>query len=406
MPSGSESNGSAAGKGKPALGANRQTSSGDLVPAEDVERYALGKSRRQAFRDVKVLSAPFRNRENGAEPRDRGGFGPQGARLGILSTPRLTRPSIQSMPKPPLPSPGATSESIVTMLAARSQLERDLRRRFEAMQPHSGHPHLPTYLETFETADKFYIVVECVHGGDLLGYLERRGGKLPEAEARGIVGILLSTLEYLHANGIVHRDLKPANILLADADDPESLVIVDFAGSFVGHEAGDDAVEGDSIFVPAGSGMDSARVRQLMKTVVGTPFYLAPEIVDGKEYDPRVDVWSLGCIAYQLLYGRTPFQDATDFHDLFLRIHRGEFTFPPVTPPPSDLATDFIRFLLDPDPSARPTAERAARHPWLADPEPPGRARLMSGVEVYLSPSGTLSLSGGDAGVPRRGPGR
>jgi serine/threonine protein kinase len=93
---------------------------------------------------------------------------------------------------------------------------------------------------------------------------------------------------------------------------------------------------------------------------------------------------------FQLLYGRTPFQDATSYPDLFDRICKADFKFLPVDPRPSALAEDFLRQVLTVDPTKRPTAEQALQHPWLVS-EPQGlaaRGRVRISVQQTLSGSG------------------
>ncbi|KAI9022415.1 kinase-like domain-containing protein [Hyaloraphidium curvatum] len=153
-------------------------------------------------------------------------------------------------------------------LASRQAMERTIRRRFEVMRGHNGHPHLPEYQEMFETADKFYIVVSYAPGGDLTHLLERHGGRLPEPLARRLVRTLLQTLAYLHRHGIVHRDLKSSNVLLRDPEDVGSAVVVDFAGSFVGPADDGPATAGSG---SSSEGSSVGRPGTLMRTVTGTP---------------------------------------------------------------------------------------------------------------------------------------
>ncbi|KAI9022699.1 kinase-like domain-containing protein [Hyaloraphidium curvatum] len=101
-----------------------------------------------------------------------------------------------------------------------------------------------------------------------------------------------------------------------------------------------------------------------MKTLAGTPFYLPPELVTGLPYTPKVDLWALGCMLYDLLFGRAPFADAGTFPELFSRICKADFTFPPGSGV-SEQAKAFIRRLLDPDQATRPGADEALRVPWI-----------------------------------------
>ncbi|KAI9011786.1 kinase-like domain-containing protein, partial [Hyaloraphidium curvatum] len=228
-------------------------------------------------------------------------------------------------------------------------------KRALALLTHCGHPHLPEIHEVFETESKFYVVGEYCAGGDLARYLASRGGMLPEPEAAGIVATLIRALSYLHAHGIVHRDLKPANVLLRREDDVASICVADFGEAFVG-----EALIGPGDPLAAGSSASLADSQ--MKTMAGTPFYLAPEIAHGNSYTSKVDLWSLGCIAYELLAGRSPFSDSRSMAELFSRIESARYS-PPAGASPAALA--FLARLLDPDPARRPDAGEALGDPWI-----------------------------------------
>lgn len=106
-----------------------------------------------------------------------------------------------------------------------------------------------------------------------------------------------------------------------------------------------------------------------MTTIAGTPFFLAPELVTSahnRSYTNKIDVWSLGVITHQLLLGTTPFQDSTSFTELYKRIVRADFQIPS-SAPISNLARDFIRTLLEPNPDKRPSAAQVLQHPWILE---------------------------------------
>lgn len=221
-----------------------------------------------------------------------------------------------------------------------------------ALRKAGRHENLAQLLDAFETSSKFYLVLSYSSGGDLLKRIER-GGPFTERSAATVILTILNALHYLHAHGIVHRDVKPANLLMRDSSENAALVLVDFGSSFSGSSKNHADVDG----------------KDAMKTIAGTPFYLAPEIVKGQVYNEKVDIWSVGCIAYQLLCGATPFQNATGFQDLYNRIRHADFKFSPKLPI-SDLAKSFITSLLVADPDQRPTALQAMAHPWFQENVP------------------------------------
>ncbi|KAI9006765.1 aurora-2, an oncogenic serine threonine kinase, partial [Hyaloraphidium curvatum] len=217
-------------------------------------------------------------------------------------------------------------------------------REVTALRTAGRHENLCGLLDAFETSTKYYLVLEYCSGGDLFNRLAS-GGVFTEAHAATSVATILNALHFLHSHGVVHRDLKPANLLMRDSSLNAALVLVDFGSSFVG------------------TGVQASGGKDAMQTLAGTPYYLAPEIVRGKRYSSKCDLWSTGCIAYELLAGCTPFHYASSIQDLYKRIRRADFSFPPECG--SDLARDFVCRLLDPDPRARPTALEALGHPWI-----------------------------------------
>ena len=141
------------------------------------------------------------------------------------------------------------------------------------------HPNIIYIKEYFVQSGKFYIVMSCLRGGELLDALLDLGN-YTEEDAKCIAKQLLDALSYMHLNNVTHRDLKLENLLLARPNDISSVVIADF-----------------------GPARNSINARQVFSTQCGTPSYVAPEILLGKPYTPAVDVWSIGVILYTLLIG-------------------------------------------------------------------------------------------------------
>ena len=90
------------------------------------------------------------------------------------------------------------------------------------------HPHIIRLLDVFENTDHIYIVMECLTGGDLFTYLEKRRFTVPESRAKELAHQVATALYYMHQFGIAHRDLKPENILMENLTDTAELKIVDF----------------------------------------------------------------------------------------------------------------------------------------------------------------------------------
>ncbi|KAI9002205.1 kinase-like domain-containing protein [Hyaloraphidium curvatum] len=271
--------------------------------------------------------------------------------------------------------PGVCAIKSVETPAGDADADEVVRRMRAVFAIRPEHPGVVRLLDFFRTRSKAYFVHEYCAGGDLAAYLARSAGPVGEEEARDITFAILSALCWLHAHGIVHRDLKPANVLLRDAARPaDTLCLADFGSAF-------------SPFLPSFS-PDLC--------LAGTPFYLPPEIIRGLPYGPGVDMWSLGCIVYELLFGRHPFQVVGSFRELYQRIGRADYEIP-VDRPVSPDAASFIRALLAADPEARMSAEEATAHPWMAGAAGTRAAEGEEGYAVVLNELGELVLADLDA---------
>lgn len=188
-----------------------------------------------------------------------------------------------------------------------------------------------------------YLVMEYLPGGDLYSLLNNIGS-LDETAARIYTAQIVKALEYLHSHGIVHRDLKPDNILINISG---KLKLTDFGLSLYG--AYDRAIPDDS------------------KTIVGTPDYLAPEIILSSKHSFTADYWSLGCVIYEFLTGAPPFHMETEM-ETFAQILTGRFDIDPLEDM-SDEVIDLIKHLLQVDPEKRlgfNGIKEIMDHPWFA----------------------------------------
>ncbi|MCQ8770414.1 serine/threonine-protein kinase [Streptomyces telluris] len=155
------------------------------------------------------------------------------------------------------------------------------------------HPHIVPVFEAGEADGLLYIAMRYVAGQDLRVLLDREGPLPPDAVCR-IAGQVASALDAAHANDLVHRDVKPGNILVAegtDADHPEHVYLTDFG-----------------LTKKSLSLTGYTRVGQF----VGTLDYVAPEQIAGKPVDGRCDVYSLGCVVFEMLTGAPPFRREDD----------------------------------------------------------------------------------------------
>ncbi|KAI9021863.1 kinase-like domain-containing protein [Hyaloraphidium curvatum] len=269
----------------------------------------------------------------------------------------------------PLPGGGALHESYSTRLRKWEEDVKALRAAADVLAS-MDHAHILNVFDVFETERKVYVVSELAQGvgDDLLSYLKSVGGRLDENAIRQIMAGVLSGLSYLHFRGIAHRDIKPHNILLRDFADPTSVCLADFTGAHIS----DPEKECES---------------RNMKTIIGTPFYMAPEQVSGAPYTDKVDAYAAGIVAYQLAFGRNPFEPSSSFEELYGKIREGRWTFPEGEG--SSLLRDFILKLMCADPSQRLSARDALAHPFLTCA--PDVDKDMSGtLVVYEESSGEL----------------
>ncbi|XP_008056881.1 serine/threonine-protein kinase Chk2 isoform X2 [Carlito syrichta] len=201
-------------------------------------------------------------------------------------------------------------------------------------------------IKNFFDAEDYYIVLELMEGGELFDKVV--GNKrLKEATCKLYFYQMLLAVQYLHENGIIHRDLKPENVLLSSQEEDCLIKITDFGHSKILGET------------------------SLMRTLCGTPTYLAPEVlasIGTSGYNRAVDCWSLGVILFICLSGYPPFSEHKTQVSLKDQITSGKYNFiPEVWAEVSEKALDLVKKLLVVDPKARFTTEEALRHPWLQD---------------------------------------
>eukprot|EP00013_Stygamoeba_regulata_P026867 CAMPEP_0177655894 /NCGR_PEP_ID=MMETSP0447-20121125/15240_1 /TAXON_ID=0 /ORGANISM="Stygamoeba regulata, Strain BSH-02190019" /LENGTH=296 /DNA_ID=CAMNT_0019159903 /DNA_START=29 /DNA_END=919 /DNA_ORIENTATION=+ len=202
------------------------------------------------------------------------------------------------------------------------------------------HPNIISLEDIFESNEMLYIVTELVTGGELFDKIVEKGS-YTEKEAAILVAKMISAIDYLHSNNIVHRDLKPENLLLKSPEDDSEVKLADFGLSKI------------------------VGTQVMMQTACGTPGYVAPEVLSATGYDKEVDLWSIGVITYILLCGFPPFYNDS-LPDLFEQIMKAEYDFPEeYWSEVSEDAKDFIRRLLQVDPTARMTTKEASAHSWL-----------------------------------------
>lgn len=163
---------------------------------------------------------------------------------------------------------------------------REFKERFFTEAEAAGtlsHPNIVTVYDVGEEHDMAFIAMELLHGEDIASLL-RSKGTFPVGEALSIISLVAGALDYAHSRGVVHRDIKPGNIMYGEDG---NVKVTDFGIAKIMESSDSGTRTGD---------------------VFGTPSYMSPEQVSGKNVGSGSDIFSLGCVMYELLSGEKPFQ--------------------------------------------------------------------------------------------------
>ena len=204
------------------------------------------------------------------------------------------------------------------------------------------HPNIIKLYDVYENEKYIYIIMEYCLGGDLFSYIEKRNFKLSEERAAEIIHKLCTAVYFLHQYGIVHRDLKPENILMMDKTDNADIRLVDFGlGKMLG--------PGEKCNDP-----------------FGTFSYVAPEVLEEKEYDFKVDLFAIGIITYLLVAGFLPFDDENSEKEISRQTVYEPTPFPKkIWNNISPEAKMFVDNLLNKDPDKRMNLGEVLQHKWF-----------------------------------------
>ncbi|KAF3780602.1 Phosphoenolpyruvate carboxylase kinase 1 [Nymphaea thermarum] len=191
-----------------------------------------------------------------------------------------------------------------------------------------AHPNVVQIHGVYEDDASLHLVMELCSSPDLFQRVSK--GPLSEPEAAAVMAPLMEAIAHCHRRGVAHRDIKPENVLF---DERDRLKLADFGSADCFHDG------------------------KVLKEVYGTAYYVAPEVLWGREYNEKVDVWSAGVILYVLISGIPPFYGETT-GEIFESVLRANLRFPSrIFHSVSPAAKDLIRKMLCKEVSRRFSAE-------------------------------------------------
>jgi len=202
------------------------------------------------------------------------------------------------------------------------------------------HPHIVPMLDFQWDANYIYILLEMCKGGDLSQFIKSRR-TVSEQQAKRFVQQIASALKHLHSLGIAHMDLKPQNILLTSSSSRSSVLkMADFGFA------------------------QYMRVGEEARSLRGSPLYMAPEILKNRKYDSRVDLWSVGVILHEVIFGYAPFVSSS-MVELEQKIKSDSPIQIPQHIKVSESCRDLLRSLLRRNPDERISFDSFFAHPFI-----------------------------------------
>jgi len=215
------------------------------------------------------------------------------------------------------------SDPHVAKYAVKSILKENIKKDVKLLEEELAiltevdHPNIIKFHETYIDYRYVHIVMELSEGGELFEKIVEMH-RFSESQAASLMKKILSSVKHLHEHGICHRDLKPENFLFSDRSEDAEIKLIDFGLS---KRFGPNALATHDPL------LGSVCMEDKMHTIVGTPYYVAPEVLMGS-YDFECDVWSLGVILFIMLCGYPPFEGDNN-KEIFKRVLQQKLEFDP-----------------------------------------------------------------------------
>eukprot|EP01105_Mastigella_eilhardi_P027434 TRINITY_DN845_c3_g1_i1.p1 TRINITY_DN845_c3_g1~~TRINITY_DN845_c3_g1_i1.p1 ORF type:complete len:442 (+),score=103.58 TRINITY_DN845_c3_g1_i1:56-1327(+) len=202
------------------------------------------------------------------------------------------------------------------------------------------HPNIVEFIDAYMQEQSLWVVMEYMQGGCLTEVLDQfEHVRLDTNQIAYVLQCVLRALDYLHGLHRIHRDIKSDNILLS--------------------------LDGAVKLADFGYAVQLTQQKQKRNTIVGTPYWMAPEVIKGQNYDTKVDIWSLGVLLMEMLEGHPPYMDVLPLRALFLITSKGAPPLQDSSATHPDLV-DFLAHCTTMDAASRSSATALLAHPAMA----------------------------------------